>query len=148
MQCICFFSAKELIVCEGAYNKNFMLEGGIISCGLADTILLAVLIKYNHGHNILIIFDVLPILPFTTSGTKSDYQQDLTTQEIRKVQNNVKISWNYTQMSSPPPKQKSLSIITKDSLKTEIELFPQCTISQSFSQIFCPWLSLETVTCF
>ena len=79
MQCICFFSAKELIVCEGAYNKNFMLEGGIISCGLADTILLAVLIKYNHGHNILIIFDVLPILPFTTSVTKSDYQQDLTT---------------------------------------------------------------------
>ena len=76
MQCICFFSAKELIVCEGAYNKNFMLEGGIISCGLADTILLAVLI---HGHNILIIFDVLPILPFTTSVTKSDYQQDLTT---------------------------------------------------------------------
>ena len=29
--------------------------------------------NYNHGHNILIIFDVLPIFPFTTSETKPDY---------------------------------------------------------------------------
>ena len=28
---------------------------------------------YNHGHNILRIFDVLPNFPFTTSETKPDY---------------------------------------------------------------------------
>ena len=28
---------------------------------------------YNHGHNILKLFDVLPILPFTTSEAKPDY---------------------------------------------------------------------------
>ena len=29
--------------------------------------------NYNHGHNIMRIFDVLPNFPFTASGTKSDY---------------------------------------------------------------------------
>ena len=29
--------------------------------------------SYNHGHNILRIFDVLPNFPFTTSETKPDY---------------------------------------------------------------------------
>ena len=28
---------------------------------------------YNHGHNIMIIFDVLPNSHFTTSETKPDY---------------------------------------------------------------------------
>ena len=28
---------------------------------------------YNHGHNIMRIFDVLPHFPFTTSETKPDY---------------------------------------------------------------------------
>ena len=28
---------------------------------------------YNHGHNILRIFDVLPIFTFTTSEMKPDY---------------------------------------------------------------------------
>ena len=40
-------------------------------------------------------------------------------------------------------KKKILSILAKDFLKTEIELFPQCSIShesQSFSQTFCPCL--------
>ena len=29
--------------------------------------------NYNHGHNIMRIFDVLPNFPFTTSVTKPDY---------------------------------------------------------------------------
>ena len=28
---------------------------------------------YNHGHNILRLFDILPNVPFTTSETKDDY---------------------------------------------------------------------------
>ena len=28
---------------------------------------------YDHGHNIVRIFDVLPIFPFTTNETKPDY---------------------------------------------------------------------------
>ena len=28
---------------------------------------------YNHGHNIIRIFEVLPNFPFTTSETKPDY---------------------------------------------------------------------------
>ena len=30
--------------------------------------------NYNHGHNIMKIFDVLPNFPFSTSETKPDYQ--------------------------------------------------------------------------
>ena len=30
-------------------------------------------ICYNHGHNILRLFDILPNVPFTTSETKRDY---------------------------------------------------------------------------
>ena len=30
-------------------------------------------IKYNHGHNIMRIFDALPNVLFTTNGTKVDY---------------------------------------------------------------------------
>ena len=44
--------------------------------------------------------------------------------EIRKVQNNVKTSWNYTLVPNLPPKNKILSILAKYSLKIEIELFP------------------------
>ena len=43
-----------------------------------------------------------------------------------------------------------LSILTKDFLKTEIELFPQYAISHenySFSQIFCPWLETKFSLC-
>ena len=44
--------------------------------------------------------------------------------EITKVQNNVKALWNYTLVPSLPPKKKILSVLAKDSLKIEIELFP------------------------
>ena len=37
-----------------------------------DKYLLKVL-DYNHGHNIMRIFDVLLNFPFTTSETKPDY---------------------------------------------------------------------------
>ena len=66
--------------------------------------------------------------------------QDLGSQEIRKDQNNLKTSWNYNLVLTLSSK-KNLSIQAKDSLKIEIELFPQGAIShenQSFSQIFCP----------
>ena len=35
--------------------------------------LIWVFLGYSHGHNILRIFDVLPIFPFTKSVTKPDY---------------------------------------------------------------------------
>ena len=44
--------------------------------------------------------------------------------EITKVQNNVKALWNHTLVPSLPPKKKILSVLAKDSLKIEIELFP------------------------
>ena len=65
--------------------------------------------------------------------------------KIRKVQNNVKISWNDNLMPSPPSKKKILLVQAKDSFKIEILLFPQCAIShenQNFSQMFCLWLQL------
>ena len=45
--------------------------------------------------------------------------------------------------------KKKLSILAKDSLKIEIELFPQCAIShesQSFSQLLCPCLQVVTMS--
>ena len=50
--------------------------------------------------------------------------EDLGSYETRKVQNNFKISCNYNHVPSPPPKKKILSILVKDSLKIEIEIFP------------------------
>ena len=44
--------------------------------------------------------------------------------EIRKNQNNVKASWNHNLVPNLLPKKKILSIVAKDSLKIEIELFP------------------------
>ena len=43
---------------------------------------------------------------------------------LSKDQNNLKISWNYNLVVSLPPKNKTLSILAKDSLKMEIELLP------------------------
>ena len=31
-------------------------------------------VDYNHGHNILRFFDILPNVPFTASETKVDYK--------------------------------------------------------------------------
>ena len=45
-------------------------------------------------------------------------------ERLRKDQNNLKTSWNYNLVPSPPPKKKSLSILAKDYSKTEILLFP------------------------
>ena len=65
----------------------------------------------------------------------------LKTWEIRIVQNNgrwgslsahtrkKKTSWKYNLVPSLPPKKKILSVLAKDSLKIEIELFPLCAIS-------------------
>ena len=44
-------------------------------------------------------------------------------QEMRKVQNDVKTLWNYNLVLSLPPKNKNFSVLAKDSLKIEIELF-------------------------
>ena len=41
-----------------------------------------------------------------------------------ELPNNFKTSWNYTLVPSLPPKNKTLSILAKEYLKTEIELFP------------------------
>ena len=46
---------KYVIINQGNKKQNFCEE------------------KYNHGHNIMRIFDVLPNFPFTTSETKPDY---------------------------------------------------------------------------
>ena len=44
----------------------------ILSC-LYQTEILKDYDRYNHGHNILRAFNVLPNFPFTTSETKPDY---------------------------------------------------------------------------
>ena len=48
-----------------------------LSCGVAITIIVSkeksVKNTYNHGHNILKLFDTLPNFLFTTSETKRDY---------------------------------------------------------------------------
>ena len=46
---------KYIIINQGSKKQNFCEE------------------KYNHGHNIMRIFDVLRNFPFTTSETKPDY---------------------------------------------------------------------------
>ena len=46
---------------------------------------------------------------------------ELGSYETRKVQNNVKTSWNYNLMHSLPHKNKVLPILAEDSLKIEIE---------------------------
>ena len=40
---------------------------------LAHTYRVKNIVSYNHGHNILRFFDVLPNFPFTTIETKHDY---------------------------------------------------------------------------
>ena len=65
-----------------------------------------------------------------------------------KVEDNVKTSWNYNLVPSLPLKRKILLILTKDSLKTEIELFYRVLFQCYFFQWFCPWLSLGTGFCF
>ena len=61
------------------------------------------------------------------------FPNDFRSQEIREVKNNVKTLWNYTLELNlppqPPPPKKKLSILAKELLKIETELFPQCAIS-------------------
>ena len=40
---------------------------------MVRTYLISQSLKYNHGHSIMRIFDILPNFPFTTSETKPDY---------------------------------------------------------------------------
>ena len=54
---------------------------------------------------------------FADGRAKSQHKKE-------KKKNNVKTSCNYTLEPSLPAKKKILLILAKDSLKTEIELFP------------------------
>ena len=115
---------------------------------------------YNHFHNILGLFDVLPNFPFTTSETMRDYylsprhfrrwgglgahtrkkKKDLGSQEIRKKQESIQTSQNDSLLPSLPAKMKNFLILAKIFRKIAIQLFLQCAIShenQSQSQIFC-----------
>ena len=90
-------------------------------------------------------------LVYTSSLTSCQTASDLGSEEIRKVQNDVKISWNYNLVPSFPLKKKVLSILAKDFLKIEIERFPQCPNSReslSFCQILCPPFFLGTIFIF
>ena len=49
---------------------------------------------------------------------------DLGSLEIRKAQNNAKTLYNYNLVFILPPKKKVLSILAKEFLKIEIEVFP------------------------
>ena len=83
-------------------------------------------------------------LVYTSYLKSCQTTEDLRPQEIRKVLNNVKVSWKLTQCLVLLPK-KMLSILAKDSVKVEVDLLPQCAIlhgNQSFSQIFWPYLQL------
>ena len=82
-------------------------------------------------------------LAYAISQTSCRTTKDLRFQEIGKVQNNFKMSWNYNLLPTLPPKNKTLLILVKGSWKIEIEVFTQCAIlheNQSFSQVFCLWL--------
>ena len=78
--------------------------------------------NYNHGHNNLRLFVTLRNFLFTTSERQRDYQQSsclrvaerLKSQEIRKDQENLKISQNYTLVSSLPPKIKLLLLLARN----------------------------------
>ena len=107
------FRFPRKILLKGEIDHNIFFS--IFPFKMFVNIFLVKIIDYNHGHNIMRIFDVFQIF--------------LSPQEIRKVQNNVKILWEYNIVSSIPPKKKILSILAKDSLKTEIEIFPECAIS-------------------
>ena len=53
----------------------------------------------------------------------------LKTCQARKYQKNFKISYNYSLVLSPLSKIKILLTQAQNSLKMEIERFPQCAIS-------------------
>ena len=79
--------------------------------------------KYNHGHNILRLFDVWPNFPFTKHGIYELLNNlRLWILVIRKYQENLKASKNYSLKLSLPPKMNFFSILAKKPWKIEIEL--------------------------
>ena len=84
---------------------------------------------------------------YTSCFTSCQTNQELGPQEIRKYQENLKALYNYSLVLSLPLKIKVSSIQTKNSLKTEIQLFLQFAISLEnycLYHIFCPWLQFQT----
>ena len=78
---------------------------------------------YNHGHNILRLFDVWPNFPFTKHGIYELLNNlRLWILVIRKYQENLKASKNYSLKLSLPPKMNFFSILAKKPWKIEIEL--------------------------
>ena len=66
---------------------------------------------------------------------------------------NIKTSKNYSLVASLPLQMKALSILAKNSLKIEIELFPQLTqklefVSNILSGIVVPLTLLNCLCCF
>ena len=61
----------ELTTKKAVIKKKLQLSLELISQNQLVTQLTSQ--NYNHGHNFLRIFDVLPNFPVTKSGTKPDY---------------------------------------------------------------------------
>ena len=55
------------------YHSNIKLTIELNPSNFSDTKLTNINGAYNHFHNILRLFDVLPNFPLTTSGTMDDY---------------------------------------------------------------------------
>ena len=118
---------------------------------------------YNHFHNILSLFDVLPNFPFTTSETMRDYYLEtwyiqvasrvverLRIQDPRKLGNIRRVSKPHRMIAQcpvPPPNLK-LCQCQQGTLKTQKLNSSDSTLchheNQSQSQIFCDQLSRET----
>ena len=78
------------------------------------------LVSYNHFHNVLRLFDILPSFPFTTSETMRHYYlytwnirvatrvlKRRNTNDLKKLRNNRKLSKFHRMIAQrpvPPPK--------------------------------------------
>ena len=114
---------------------------------------------FNHGHNILELFNVLTQTRLTTSKTKRDGQYSkldvrvasrvakrLKTQEKRKYQENLKLGGDIAQCPVSLPETKFQQQQSKNTRK-QISNF-SCPVLQDFSvlfQISCPGLLAENV---
>ena len=89
---------------------------------------------WNHFHNILRLFNVLPNFPFTTSEAMSNnYLQTWHTKVASRVDEQLKtydltklgdISISDSLVCSVPSKMRTLLILAKSSWKIDIKLFP------------------------
>ena len=83
-------------------------------------------LSYNHGHNILRLFDTLPSFLYTTSETKRHYQKQTWYIKVAsRVAEQLKTQFGNTFF----PQNKHFLDTRKKLLKIEIKVLSQCAIS-------------------